>query len=71
MTCRNTTNNIVVIFKKFKGRLIGRIKDLPLKIATKWATEGHGDIGIKDAVIEAELMFFRAYFESENSGTDL
>jgi hypothetical protein len=68
MTCRNTANNIVVIFKMIEGRLIGRIKELPMKIVTKWAVEGEGNIGLKDAVIEAEGMFFRAYFDNEKSG---
>jgi hypothetical protein len=69
MTCRNTTNNIVVFFKKVEGKLIGRIKELPMKIVTKWAIEGQGDTGIKDAVVEAEVMFFRAYLESEKNRT--
>jgi hypothetical protein len=69
MTCRNTTNNIVVLFKKVEGKLIGKIKDLPLKIVSKWATEGQGDIGIKDAVVEAEVIFFRAYLDSEKKRT--
>jgi hypothetical protein len=68
MTCRNTTNNIVVLFKKVEGKLIGKIKDLPLKTVTKWAIEGQGDINIKDAVIEAEIIFFRAYLDSEKNG---
>ena len=61
MTCRNTKTNIVVIFKKINGNLIGQIKDLPHKIVSEWAAQGIGNTNIKNAVIEAEIMFLKAY----------
>jgi hypothetical protein len=63
MTCRNTTTNIVIFFKKINGKLIGRIKNLPIKIINKWTTEGQGDINIKNTVTEAEIIFLKAYFD--------
>jgi len=65
MTCRNTTNNIVILFKNFNGSFIGEIKNLPMKIVIKWATEGKGNINIKNTVIEAEIIFLKAYFEQK------
>jgi len=63
MTCMNTTNNIVILFRKINGSLIGEIKNLPMKIVNKWATEGQGDTNIKNIVIEAEIVFLNAYLE--------
>jgi hypothetical protein len=66
MTCRNKNNNIVILFKKINGNLVGEIKTLPMKIVNKWATEGQGgDKDLKNTVTEAELMFYKAYFENE------
>jgi len=65
MTCRNTTNNIVILFRKISGSLIGEIKNLPMKIIIKWATEGQGNINIKNTVVEAEIIFIKAYLEQK------
>ena len=61
MTCRNTSTNIVVMFKKIDGNIIGEIKDLPHKIISEWTAEGIGNTSIKNAVIEAETSFLKAY----------
>jgi len=66
MTCRNTTTNIVVLFRKLNGSLIGEIKNLPIKIVNKWATEKPGDKSLKKVITEAEVIFFKAYFENES-----
>jgi len=63
MTCRNTTNNIVILFKKINGSLIGEVRNLPMKIVNKWATEGQGETSIKNTVTEAEIIFLKAYHE--------
>jgi hypothetical protein len=63
MTCRNKTNNIVILFKKINGSLIGEIKTLPMKVVSKWAAEGLGNKRIKNAATEAQVIFFKAYFE--------
>jgi hypothetical protein len=65
MTCKNTKNNIVIIFKKIEGNLVGKIKDLPLKIISEWAVEGLEKTNIKNAVIEAEIIFLKAYLGSD------
>jgi hypothetical protein len=61
MTCRNTKNNIVVIFKKVEGNIVGKIKNLPIKIVNEWTAKGLGNKSIKKAVIEAEIVFMKRY----------
>ena len=62
MTCRNITNNIVV---EFRDDLNGKIKDIPMNLFIKWSAEPHGERLIQKAVLEAEEVFFRAYYESD------
>jgi hypothetical protein len=64
MTCRNTTNNIVVVFEKFESSLVGKIKNIPLDLVKKWTAEKLGDRNIRNMVTEAEKIFLKAYFES-------
>lgn len=66
MTCRNTANNIVILFKKINGNFIGEIKNLPMKTVIKWAAEGQGNKSIKKTVIEADIIFMKAYLEHMN-----
>jgi hypothetical protein len=61
MTCKNTTNNIVVIFEKLGINLAGKIKILPLELINKWTVEKNGEANIRNAVKEAEEVFLRAY----------
>jgi hypothetical protein len=65
MTCRNYANNIVVIFGKNGKTLQGKIKDIPMELFEKWAVEPNGERNIQNAVMEAEEVFLRAYFETE------
>ncbi|MDR0473397.1 MAG: hypothetical protein LBH43_06985 [Treponema sp.] len=64
MTCRNTTNNIVVVFEKFESNLVGKIKNIPLELVKKWTAEKRGDRNIRNTVMEAEEIFLKAYSES-------
>jgi hypothetical protein len=66
MTCRNKTNNIVILFKKINGSLIGEIKTLPMKVVSKWAAEGLVNKRIKNAATEAQVIFLNAYFEKKS-----
>jgi len=61
MTCKNTTNNIVIIFEKLGINLTGKIKKLPLELINKWTVEKNGEVNIRNAVKEAEEIFLRAY----------
>jgi len=65
MTCKNTTNNIVVIFEKLGINLTGKIKNLPLELINKWTVEKNVEANIRNAVKEAEEVFLRAY-EKDN-----
>ena len=65
MTCRNITNNIVVSFEKEGKVLTGKIKDIPMELFAKWAAEHGGEKKVQKAVMDAEEVFLRAYFESD------
>ena len=63
MTCRNINNQIVVVFEKKGNSLIGKINDMPIELMEKWAAIPHGENYMKKAVMEAEEIFLKAYFE--------
>jgi len=66
MTCKNTTNNIVVLFERLGKTLSGKIKDIPLELLNKWRIEKNCEINIRNTIMEAEEIFLKAYFEGEN-----
>jgi RNAse (barnase) inhibitor barstar len=68
MTCRNTANNIVIVFEKLEKTLIGKIKNIPLELVNKWAKEKQGDKNIINAIKEAEEIFLEAYHEKDKNG---
>jgi len=63
MTCKNTTNNIVVIFEKFGIDLTGKIKKLPLELIKKWTIEMNIELNIRNVMKEAKEIFINAYYE--------
>jgi hypothetical protein len=65
MCCWNITTNMVVAFEKSSKKLCGKIKDMLMDLFSKWAAEPHGERKIQNAVMEAEEVFLRAYFESD------
>jgi hypothetical protein len=65
MTCKNTTNDIVVVFEKNERILIGKIESIPLELLKKWGKEIQGEKNINNALIEAELIFLREYYANE------
>jgi len=65
LTCRNIENQIVVAFEKRGPALEGKIRDLPVELLEMWAREANSEHHIKRAVIEADEVFFRAYFDYE------
>ena len=62
MTCKNTTNNIVVLFEKSGKNLTGKIINLPLELINNWAVEKAVEKNIRNALREAEEIFFKTYF---------
>lgn len=65
-TCYNINTKMVVEFQKSGNTYIGKIRDMPIKIMSKWAKLRHGERLIKKAVEEAEEVFLRAFYESDN-----
>jgi len=66
MTCKNTTNNIVILFEKLGKTLRGKINNIPLKLLNEWRIEEKGERYIRNTITEAEEIFLRAYCEGEN-----
>ena len=65
MTCRNSTNEVIVSFIKSGKAILGKIKYIPMELMLQWAMEPQGDKRFKKAVSEAEENFLRAYFEDD------
>ena len=65
MTCKNVINEIVIGFKKLERDIIGKITYIPLVLLKEWGATPDGEKFIKNAVIEAEKVFLKAYFESK------
>ena len=65
MTCWNINNKIVVVFESWGSTLSGKLKYIPMALFACWAAEPHGERKIKKAIMEAEEVFLRVYFESE------
>jgi len=61
MTCWNKSNNIVVVFEKFRKMLIGKIKSIPVELMNKWVKENQENIKINNTIREAEDSFMKAY----------
>jgi hypothetical protein len=64
-TCRNISNNIVVVFEKSGKILNGKIEDIPMALLSKWAALPNGENKIKNVIMEAEEVFLRAFYESD------
>ena len=65
LTCQNIENHMIIAFEKKGTALEGKIRDMPIELLEKWAREPNGERHIKIAVIEADEVFFRAYFNRE------
>lgn len=65
MTCCNINTKMIVKFKESGNIFIGKIRDMPIEIMSKWAKQWYGERLIKNAVKEAEEVFLRAFIESD------
>jgi len=65
LTCRNIENQVVVAFEKRGPALEGKIKDMPVELLEMWTREANGENHIRKTVIEADEVFFKAYFNYE------
>ena len=65
LTCRNTENQIIIAFEKRGPALVGKIKYMPIGLSAEWIVDPNGERYIRNAVIEADEVFFRAYFNRE------
>lgn len=67
LTCLNTENQMVITFVKKGPMLVGKIKLIPNELHEKWVTDPDRERHIRKAIIEADEVFFRAYFNKENA----
>ena len=65
LTCRNTENQMVITFEKKGSALTSKVIDLPLDLIQKWAFDPNGGKHLRKAVIEADEIFFKEYFNRE------
>ena len=65
MTCRNIENQMVIVFEKKGPALKAKIREIPVKLLEKWAEDPNGERHIRKAIIEADEVFFREYFNRE------
>jgi len=65
MTCRNINTKMVVEFENKGKYFSGKIKDMPIELFSQWAKLKHGERLIQKAVMEAEEVYTRAFFESK------
>lgn len=56
---------MVVEFNKNGTTYTGKIKDMPFKLMRQWAKTEHGELFIKNAIMEAEKIFWRALIEND------
>jgi hypothetical protein len=61
-TCYNTENEVVVIFEKRGTTLLGKFKKIPIKLAQEWIKDPNRAQYVKEVAIEADKVFFNAYF---------
>ena len=63
--CRNVLNGVVVVFQKRGKFYEGKVEHIPDGLMTEWATGIDGARKIEKAVMEAEEVFMRAFFQSD------
>ena len=65
MLCRNINNGIVICFEWQGKAITGKIKDMPIELFEQWAIVRKGHKFMQKAVMEAEEVFLRAFYESD------
>ena len=63
LECRNINNQMTVIFEKKGPALMGRITYLPENLLEKGKVHPDSHAYIKREFIEADKIFFKAYFD--------
>ena len=64
-TCHNTETKMIITFEKKGKSLRGKIKEIPLSLLENWVKDPNCNKLIRKAVIEADEVFFKAYFNNE------
>ena len=65
LTCRNIETRIIISFVKKGAVFSGTIKYIPIELADKWTADSNKEEKLKKTIIEAEEVFFHAYFSKE------
>ena len=64
MTCQNYENKILFSLVKCGKGFVGKIKELPPKLFVEWSEREDGPELIQKAVLEAEEVFMKAFYEN-------
>ena len=65
LTCLNTETEMVITFVKRGPMLVGTLKYIPVELAKKWITDPNKEENLRKMIIEAEDVFFQAYFAKD------
>jgi hypothetical protein len=65
MTCRHTTNNIILHFIKEGESLNPEIKDIPKELLFAIVRKPSNISHLQELIEEGNAVFFRAYFDSK------
>jgi hypothetical protein len=65
-TCWNTENEVVIIFEKIGTTVLGKFKKIPIKLAQELMKDPNSKKYVKEVAVEADKVFFNAYFANEN-----
>ena len=65
LTCLNAETQMVIAFVKRGTMLVGTIQKIPVELTEKWIKDPNRDRNLRKAVIEADEVFFKAYFAKE------
>ncbi|GHV92827.1 hypothetical protein AGMMS50268_33300 [Spirochaetia bacterium] len=65
MTCRHTTNNMILQFTKEGKSLKPEIKEMPKELLTTIAKNPSNLSHLQDLIDEGKAIFLRAYFETQ------
>ena len=65
LSCFNIENQMLIVFVKKGPTFQGKIKEMPVELQEMSKKTKNGEKYIRNAVIEADAVFFKAYFERE------
>ena len=63
--CRNLVNGVIVAFEKSGKFYRGKVEYIPDELMAEWANGLNGAKKIENAVLEAEEVYMKAFFQTD------